>query len=81
MPKIHKTKRFIRIRILDPKLFRKSSLRTHDIGRKGFSKRIAGKLKKTGEWQTQAILISRDESPSMKKKLRKQAMDLRRRLK
>jgi hypothetical protein len=61
------------MRIQDPSKFKKGSFRTHDIGRKGYSKRIAGKLKKRGTWATQAILISRKEKPAMKKKLRESA--------
>jgi hypothetical protein len=59
--KIHKTKRYVRYRIRDPKEFIKSSFRVHDIGRPGHSKRIAGRLKSTGEWATQAILISKED--------------------
>jgi len=59
--KIHRTRAYVRYRIKDPKLFRKGSFRTHDIGRVGHSKRIAGILKSTGEWETQAILISRED--------------------
>ncbi len=51
------TQKFIRIRLKDPKLFR--TFRIHDVGRKGFDKRIAGIRKKTGKWETQAWLISR----------------------
>jgi hypothetical protein len=67
---IELTKNYERHRIRNPKLFIESSFRTHDIGRKGYSKRISGRLKKSGKWATQSILISRKESPSMKKKLR-----------
>lgn len=59
--KPHFTKRYARYRIRDPKRFKKSSFRAHDIGRKGHSKRIAGKLKKTGKWATQAILVTRKD--------------------
>lgn len=61
MKKPHFTKRFARYRIENPNKFIKSSLRTHDIGRKGHSKRIAGRLKSTGEWKTQAILIAKSD--------------------
>jgi hypothetical protein len=57
----HFTKRYARYRIEDPNKFMKSSLRTQDIGRKGHSKRIAGQLKSTGQWKTQAILISKKD--------------------
>jgi len=69
----HFTDKFERWRIREPSEFIKGSFRTHDIGRKGFSKRIAGKLKKSGKWATQAILISRAEPEAMKKKLRQKA--------
>jgi hypothetical protein len=53
------TQKFARYRVKDPEKFREGSLRTHDIGRAGHSKRIAGQLKGTGKWETQAILVSR----------------------
>lgn len=57
--KVHLTAHYARYRIKSPGAFRKGSFRTQDIGRKGHSKRIAGRLKKSGKWATQAILISR----------------------
>lgn len=62
--KKHTPKRgkYVRYRIRLPSLFKKDSLRTHDIGRKGHSKRIAGKHKKTGKWLTQAILITKSDA-------------------
>jgi len=59
--KVHLTKRYARYRIRNPKRFIRSSLRTHDIGRKGHSKRIAGRLKSTGRWATQTILVTRKD--------------------
>ena len=56
-----------------------SSLRTHDIGRPGRSKRLAGRLKKTGKWATKTMLIGVKEPPGMKAKLRKQAKAMIRR--
>jgi len=53
-----KTKRYVRYRLHSPKKFKE--FRTHDIGRKGHSKRIAGKTK-SGKWLTQAILISKSD--------------------
>ncbi|MHA1333218.1 MAG: hypothetical protein ACTSPL_03985 [Candidatus Odinarchaeia archaeon] len=50
-------RQYVRIRVRNPKLFKKNSFRTHDIGREGHSKRIAGKLK-VGGWATQSYLIS-----------------------
>jgi ribosomal protein S27AE len=73
------TERFERHRILEPEMFVKGSFRTHDIGKPGRSKRIAGKLKDTGKWATQSLLISNDEPEKMKKKLREQAEQLKRR--
>lgn len=58
---VHLTKNYARYRLIDPKKFIAGSLRTHDIGRKGHTKRIAGRLKSTGRWTTQAILILRDD--------------------
>ena len=61
MKKPHLTKRYARYRIKSPRLFIKSSFRTHDIGRAGHSKRIAGKLKRGRKWATQSVLISRKD--------------------
>ena len=74
--KVHVTERFERHRIRDPNDFIEGSFRTHDIGKRGFSKRIAGRLKSTGEWATQSLLISRDEPPAMKKQLRRNAENM-----
>jgi hypothetical protein len=62
MIKVHEPKKgkYIRIRVRNPKSFKKDSFRTHDIGRKGHSKRIAGKLK-SGKWATQAFLVSKSD--------------------
>lgn len=56
--KVHLTENYARYRIKNPSEFEKSSFRTQDIGRAGHSKRIAGKLKSSGKWATQAILIA-----------------------
>lgn len=74
---IHITKNYERWRIREPDEFEEGSFRTHDIGREGYSKRIAGILKDTGKWATQSLLISYDETPVMKRKLRKTAMYMR----
>ena len=74
---IEKNERYIRIRILDPKYFKKNSFKTIDVGRKGYSKIINARLKSNNEWRTQAVLISREETPMMKNELKKQAMELR----
>jgi len=47
-------------------MFKKGSLRTQDIGRKGHSKRIAGRLKSTGRWSTQNFLILKKDLKSLK---------------
>ena len=57
MKRPHFTGRYARYRIRSPKRFISSSFRTHDIGRKGHTKRIAGRLKSIGNWATQAMLI------------------------
>lgn len=61
--KVHvpKTGRYVRVRVKSPKSFKPKSFRTHDIGRAGHSKRVAGKLKKSGRWGTQAYLIPKKE--------------------
>lgn len=60
-PKVHMTKQYVRYRINNPNDFDKKTIRTQDIGRKGHSKRLGGINKKTGEWETQAILITRED--------------------
>lgn len=72
--KPHMTANYERWRIRSPKAFKAGSFRTHDIGRKGYSKRVAGRLSRTGKWATQSLLISRSESPRMVEKLRGEAM-------
>lgn len=56
--KVHLTKRFARYRITEPSKFKRKTLRTQPIGTHG-TKRIAGKLKTTNRFKTQAILIPR----------------------
>jgi len=58
---VHITKRYARYRIRDPHLFKPGSFRTHDIGRRRHTKRIAGKLKSTGKWATQSIIVSKKD--------------------
>ncbi len=79
MPEIRVTDRYIRMGIRTPDDFRRGSLRTHDIGRKGYSKRIGGKLKTTGRWATQSFLVSHEETPEAKVRFLSQANDLIRR--
>ena len=74
------TKRYERYRIRHPREFIKRSFRTHDIGKRGYSKRIAGRLKSTRKWATQSLLISHEEPEYMKQKLRAQATIMRTRL-
>jgi hypothetical protein len=74
--KRHLTTKYERWRIREPSDFKYGTFRTQDIGKKGFSKRVAGMLKSTGEWDTQAILIDHNEPESMKKTLRKGVRDL-----
>jgi len=59
--KVHLTKNYARYRQIDPEKFVPGSFRTHDIGRTGHTKRIAGRLRSTGKWATQSILIARDD--------------------
>jgi hypothetical protein len=59
---LEQTARYVRIRVRNPRQFIWGSLRTHDVGRRGFTKRIAGRLKRSGRWATQAWLISREEA-------------------
>lgn len=53
------TRNYIRHRIRDPKLFKKSSFRTLDIGRPKKHMLIRGKLKKTGKYVTQSVIVQR----------------------
>lgn len=64
------TKRYKRVRIKSPKYFDKKSLRTKDIGRKGFTKLIVGckkgfydakKKRCRRGTETQAILLNRKD--------------------
>lgn len=54
--------KYIRIRVRPPQAFKSGSFRTHDIGRKGHSKRIAGISRKTGKWQTQSFLVNKADA-------------------
>jgi hypothetical protein len=51
------TEKYARFRIKDPGRFKPSSLRTQSLGER--VKRVAGQLKSTGDWDTQALLIDR----------------------
>jgi hypothetical protein len=61
----YKHSRYLRIRVRKPTDFKPGSFRTQDIGRKGHSKRIAGKLKRTGKWATQNVLIKKQDIGTM----------------
>ena len=69
------TEKYIHFPIRETGEFRKGSFRTDDIGKKGFSKRVAGKLKGTGKWATQKYLISREEPTSVKQEFIKRGLD------
>lgn len=74
--KPHMTERYERWRIRDPREFDQRTFRTHDIGRPGYSKRIAGRLNKTGRWATQALLIAHNEPAYKKKQMRKNVKEI-----
>jgi len=57
--KVHRTKKYNRYRIRDPDEFKKSSFRTIDIGRPKRHQLIRGKLKKTGKYATQAVIVEK----------------------
>lgn len=73
------TERYERHRIVDPSICVPGSFRTHDMGRAGFSKRIACVSKKTGKFITQSMLISHSEPSEMKRKLRAGVSAMKRR--
>lgn len=74
--KAHMTKDYERWRVKSPSAFIPGSFRTHDFGRAGYSKRIAGRLRGTGKWATQSILISHREPAHVKAMLRASAKRL-----
>lgn len=53
--RVHMTEKYARFRIKEPSKFKK--LRTQTLNDQ--VKRIAGQLKSTGDWDTQAILVDR----------------------
>lgn len=61
------TARYVRFRVRDPKRFIRGSFRTHDVGRVGSTKRIAGRLRRSGKWATQAIIIEKGSYPRVKR--------------
>ena len=48
----------LRFRIRNPKIFGEETFRTYDIRGDGKLQRVAGQLKSTGEWRTQAWHIN-----------------------
>lgn len=73
------TANYERHRIFDPSRCKRGSFRNIDIGRPGFSKIIACRLKGDTAMSTQSILISKSESPEKKAELRGSARILRER--
>jgi hypothetical protein len=61
----YKHSRYLRIRVRKPTDFKPGSFRTQDIGRKGHSKRIAGRLKGSRKYATQAFLVNKKDVGSM----------------
>jgi hypothetical protein len=59
--KVHLTKNYARYRQINPSKFIAGSFRTQELGLRGHTKRIAGRLKKTGKWATQSILLKRND--------------------
>jgi len=49
------------IRLIHPKHFYSNTFRSHDVGRKGHAIRIAGRLKKTFRYATQAWRIAKTD--------------------
>lgn len=58
MPK-ETTKNYVRFRIKNPRLFIKSSFRTLDIGKPMGHQLVRAKLKKTGRWATQSVIVEK----------------------
>ncbi len=67
--KVDLTKKYARFRQFPPSRF--SKFRTVDIGRKGHTKIIIGKEKKTGKWETQSMLMDRKDYDDMVKERRR----------
>lgn len=44
----------MRLRVKNPDLFIEDSFRTQNVGIKGRLQRVAGRLKSSGEWETQS---------------------------
>jgi len=67
--KVHATKNYKRYRIRDPDEFKKGSFRTLDIGQPKKHQLIRGKLKKTGKWETQAVIAEKGIKDGMTKEI------------
>lgn len=63
---MRKTEGYVRFRIESPSKFKKGSFRTVDIGQTGGHKLIRGKLKTTGAWKTQAVIVEKKTYPYSK---------------
>jgi len=73
-----KGKNYIRYRIRSPRVFKKGTFRTLDIGRPRKHMIIRGIRKKTGKWETQSILVEKGTADGMTKKLIERAMQRKR---
>lgn len=56
---VTKTKNYTRYRIRNPRLFRKSSMRTLDIGKPKGHQLIRGRLLKNNQWKTQSVIAQK----------------------
>jgi hypothetical protein len=63
------TKNYKRYRIRNPKLFKKGSFRTLDIGKPKRHLLVRGLLKSTGTWKTQSVLVEKKLSDGMTKSI------------
>lgn len=57
---VETTKRWRRVRIRSPGLFIKSSFRVLDIGEPKKHMLVRARLKSTGDWATQAVMIDKE---------------------
>lgn len=53
-------------RIRDPRLFKKDTFITLDVGDSGKHQLIRGRLKKNNQWKTQAILVEKELDRQLK---------------
>jgi len=61
LPYVRRGRGYISVVVRPIEDFDPKSFRRHDIGRKGHTFRLAGKLKKTGEWATHSFQFKPDE--------------------